>query len=241
MKQISKIITLCMVLFVAGAFTLPAQLAPMDAHAATKTKVTISKKKATVIKDMTLQLKIKGTKKKAKWSSSKKSVATVSKKGKVTAKDTGKATITAKIGKKKYKCKVTVKDPTTTLSATSLTLTPGQHYILKVSSNGKSNNVFWWTTHSSVASIDGDGVVTAKKEGTTTITATMNGASAYCEVMVVGADGQDGSQAAGYVWIPTKGGEKYHSVQTCSNMDEPRQVRLEEAKSLGFTQCSKCW
>ena len=241
MKQISKIITLCMVLFVAGAFTLPAQFAPMDAHAAAKTKVTISKKKATVIKDMTLQLKVKGTKKKAKWSSGKKSVATVSKKGKVTAKKAGKATITAKVGKKKYKCKITVKNPTTTLNATILTLTPGQKYILQVSSNGKSNQVAWWTTHSSVASIDGDGVVTAKKEGTTTITATMNGASAYCEVTVVGTEGQDGAQATEYVWIPTKGGEKYHSSQTCSNMDGPCQARLDEAKSLGFTQCSKCW
>ncbi len=241
MKQISKIVTLCIALFVAGTFTLPAQLAPIDAHAAAKTKVTISKKKATVIRDMTLQLKVKGTKKKAKWSSSKKSVATVSKKGKVTAKKAGKATITAKIGKKKYRCKITVKNPTTTLDVTSLSLISGQHYILKVSSNGKSNNVFWWTTHSSVASIDGNGVVTAKKPGTSMISATMNGATAYCEVTVVGTDGQNGVSTMEYVWIPTKGGEKYHSSQTCSNMDGPRQVRLEETKSLGFTQCSKCW
>ena len=55
-------------------------------------------------------MKVKGTKKKPKWSSSKKSVATVSSKGKVVAKKAGSATITAKIGKKKYKCKVTVKN-----------------------------------------------------------------------------------------------------------------------------------
>lgn len=239
MKRISKIIALCMALFVAGTFTLPAQIGMSEVHAASKVK--ISKSKATVIKDMTLQLKVKGTKKKAKWSSSKKSVATVSKKGKVTAKKAGKATITAKIGKKKYTCKITVKNPTTKLSATSLTLTPGQHHILTVSSNGKSNNVFWWTTHSSVASIDGDGVVTAKKEGTTTITATMNGTSAHCTVTVVGTNIQNGTQVAEYVWIPTKGGTKYHSTSTCSNMEEPRQVRFEEATLLGFTQCSKCW
>lgn len=46
------------------------------------------------------------SKKKAKLSSSNKSVATVSSNGKVKSK---KATITAKIGKKSYKCKVTVK------------------------------------------------------------------------------------------------------------------------------------
>ena len=54
-------------------------------------------------------LKISGTKKKIKWSSSNTKIATVSSKGKVTAKKKGKCTITAKIGKKKYKCIITVK------------------------------------------------------------------------------------------------------------------------------------
>ncbi len=107
MKHISKIIALCMVLFVAGAFTLPTQFAPAEIHAASKVK--ISKTKATMTVGKTMQLKIKGTKKKVTWSSNKKSVATVSKKGKVTAKKAGKATITAKVGKKKFKCSVTVK------------------------------------------------------------------------------------------------------------------------------------
>lgn len=70
----------------------------------------ISKKKATMTVGQTLQLKVKGTKKKVKWSSNKKSVATVSAKGKVKAKKAGKATITAKVGKKKYSCEVTVKE-----------------------------------------------------------------------------------------------------------------------------------
>lgn len=109
MKQISKIIALCMVLFVAGTFTLPAQFAPMDTHAASKVK--INKTKAAISKGDTLQLRVTGTKKKAKWSSDKKSIATVSSKGKVTGKKTGKATITAKVGGKKYTCKVTVTKP----------------------------------------------------------------------------------------------------------------------------------
>ncbi len=107
MKRTSKIIALCMVLFVTGTFTLPAQMETMEAHAASKVK--ISKTKATLTQGQTLQLKVKGTKKKAKWSSSKKSVATVNKKGKVTAKKPGKATITAKVGKKALKCKIIVK------------------------------------------------------------------------------------------------------------------------------------
>jgi hypothetical protein len=64
MKRISKIIALCAAFFVAGTFTLPAQFAPMDTHAATNVK--INKTKATVSKGDTLQLRVTGTKKKAK-------------------------------------------------------------------------------------------------------------------------------------------------------------------------------
>lgn len=71
--------------------------------------VKLSEKKITLTVGKSKTLKVKGTKKKVKWSSSKKSVATVSSKGKVTAKKKGTATITAKVGNKKYKCTVTVK------------------------------------------------------------------------------------------------------------------------------------
>lgn len=73
----------------------------------------INKKKVTLKVGQTLQLKVTGTKGKVKWTSSKKSVATVSSKGRVKAKKKGSATITAKIGKKKYTCKVTVKKANT--------------------------------------------------------------------------------------------------------------------------------
>lgn len=43
------------------------------------------------------------------------------------------------------------------------------------------------------------------------------------------------------VWIPTKGGKKYHKSSDCSNMDGPRKVTLSEAKSLGFTACKRCY
>lgn len=72
--------------------------------------VKINKNKVTLTVGKSISLKVKGTTKKAKWSSSKKSVATVgAKTGKVTAKKAGTATITAKISGKKYRCKVTVK------------------------------------------------------------------------------------------------------------------------------------
>lgn len=77
---------------------------------AAKKKPKLNKKKVTLYVGKTAKLKVKNTKKKVKWSSSKKSVATVTKTGKVTAKKKGKATITAKVAKKKLKCTVTVKE-----------------------------------------------------------------------------------------------------------------------------------
>ena len=78
----------------------------MDAQAAA-----LNKKTATICVTGTVKLKVTGTKKKVVWKSSNKKVATVSSTGKVTGKKKGTATITAKVGGKSYKCKVTVKAP----------------------------------------------------------------------------------------------------------------------------------
>lgn len=72
--------------------------------------VKLSKSKATMYVGDSITLKVSGTTKSITWSSSKKTVATVSSKGKVTAKKKGSATITAKVSGKSYTCKVTVKE-----------------------------------------------------------------------------------------------------------------------------------
>ena len=71
--------------------------------------VKLNKKSVTLKVGKTVTLKVKGTKKKVKWVSSNKKVATVTQKGKVKAKKKGTATIYAKVGKKKLKCKIKVK------------------------------------------------------------------------------------------------------------------------------------
>jgi hypothetical protein len=43
------------------------------------------------------------------------------------------------------------------------------------------------------------------------------------------------------VWIPTNGGQKYHSHAGCSNMDDPEKVTQGEAESLGFSPCKRCY
>ena len=43
------------------------------------------------------------------------------------------------------------------------------------------------------------------------------------------------------VWIPMHGGSKLHKSETCSGMDEPRQMPLDCADRLGFNPCKKCY
>lgn len=70
--------------------------------------IKINTKKRTLKINQSCKLKISGTKKKIKWTSRNKKIATVSSNGKVTAKKKGTTTITAKVGNKKYTCKITV-------------------------------------------------------------------------------------------------------------------------------------
>ena len=100
-RTISRIMVLALVL---GQVTM----ASPDAMAKSK-KIRLNKKTATITVGKTVKLKLRNTKKKAVWKSSNKKIATVSKKGIVKAKKAGSVTITAKVNKKKYTCRVTVK------------------------------------------------------------------------------------------------------------------------------------
>ena len=77
-----------------------------------KGKTALAKKAITLRKGKTFLLKLKNNTKKVKWSVNKKKIIKLSKKTKksVTLKalKPGKAKVTAKVGKKKYTCKVTV-------------------------------------------------------------------------------------------------------------------------------------
>ena len=47
-------------------------------------------------------------------------------------------------------------------------------------------------------------------------------------------------QQAELVWIPSSG-TKYHCSADCSNIKNPSQVTLNQAESLGFTPCKRCY
>lgn len=75
-----------------------------------KKKPKLNKKKAVIRVGKTLKLKVKNTKKKIIWSSSKKKIASVNTKGKVKAKKPGTVVIRAKVkGGDILKCRVTIK------------------------------------------------------------------------------------------------------------------------------------
>lgn len=112
------------------------------------------------------------------WSSSDKSIATVSSSGKVTAKKAGEVTISAsyKFNGKTYKgtYEVTVKTPSIKLNTTSVSLAKGKSVTLKATTAPTSVTVKWKSSNTSVATVSSSGKVTAKKAGTATITASFS-------------------------------------------------------------------
>ncbi len=175
------VISLTLGLLLGGSIAqaTPIQNSVIEVQAKAKIKLNVTKK--TIDKGKTYTLKVSGTSKKVKWSSSNKSVATVSSKGKVTAKKAGTATISAKVDGKTLKCKITVKNPIK-INATSKTLYKGNTYTLKVS--GTSKKVTWSSSNKSVATVSSKGKVTAKKAGTTTISAKVSGKTLKCKITV---------------------------------------------------------
>ena len=134
--------------------------------------------------------------KKVKWSSDKTEIATVDGAGRVTAVKAGEAvvTVTTEDGGKTASCKVTVKTKAVnvtevTLDKTELTLTEGETGTLTATvkpDNADNRKVTWSSDKTEVATVDGDGKVTAVKPGEAVITVTTEdgGRTATCAVTV---------------------------------------------------------
>lgn len=132
-------------------------------------------------------LKINGKTTSGKWTSSNTKVATVSSKGKITAKAKGKATITAKIGKKKYQCAVTVLQPVTKVTmASSLNISGNGIYLIDAKaspSSANKRNITWESSNTKVVEIIGN--MDFKDVSTVIIKGVSNGT---CEIRATASD-----------------------------------------------------
>ncbi|WP_026659232.1 InlB B-repeat-containing protein [Butyrivibrio sp. AC2005] len=123
-------------------------------------------KKVTV--GQTLTLKAGGLKGKVKWTSSNKKIAKVSKKGVVTGRKVGTATITAKAGKKTKSFKVKV-EAGLAIENNNIEMEPGQEQTIKLKGT-KTTKVT--SSAPEVATVTKKGKITAVSAGEATITFT---------------------------------------------------------------------
>lgn len=174
MKKIFKgIITIMLVMsvMVCGTNT--------TAYAATKSISVKTTKSTLYILDsannkakLTVTYNDKNVTKAAKYKSSNSKIAKVNKNGVVTALRPGTVKITTKYKSKSCTTKVTIKKAKLSLNKKTIELNRGQKFTLKAFANksGISNkNIKWTSSNSKVASINKNGIITTKKNGTTTI------------------------------------------------------------------------
>lgn len=154
----------------------------------THPSLTLNRNKATLYRTRTLQLEADASNgHTAVWKSSKTSVAKVDEDGLVTAVGHGTANITATVDGVKRYCKITVKQPSITLSRSTLQMSVGETKTLtcRVSSGVRP---LWASTNAAVAYISSDGdfkvTVTARKAGSGTIIVSEDGVKKRCKVIV---------------------------------------------------------
>lgn len=159
-------------------------------------KLTLNTKKLYIVKGKGVKLKAvkmpSESTDKVSWTSSRKKVATV-KNGKIRARKTGTAKITAKTTSgKKATCRVYVvnkakKATAITLNKKKATVKKGSWILLtpKLKPAKATETVKWKSSNKKVAVVDAYGFVTGKKKGKATITATTkSGRKVKCRITV---------------------------------------------------------
>lgn len=156
--------------------------------------IRLSAKSVSIYKGKTRTLKatVTGKSKKVTWTSSNKNVATVSSKGKITAKKKGTAVISAKANGVTARCTVYVTAASAPaagkakLSRTSLSLTvgTGEDLYLAIGTKKYTTSVTWSSSNPSAVAVNKYGRVTGVRPGSSTITAKRSGYTCTCKVTV---------------------------------------------------------
>ncbi|MCI7766485.1 MAG: cellulase family glycosylhydrolase [Oscillospiraceae bacterium] len=197
-KLLSLLISMVMMMSLCCIAGVPVSAAEASISLPWKT-ITITKGKAitltpevTGVKDYTLE-----------WTTSDKSIAAVTSKGKVSGVKNGTATITVKVkgtsAKASVKVTVGTKVSSVKASESSISLKAGETYTVKceVSPEGASNKTLSYSTsNKSIASVSSKGVITAVKAGTAKITAKAtdgSGKNAVITVKVTGTSSETSS------------------------------------------------
>lgn len=118
------------------------------------------------------------------YHSKKPSVATIDENGLITAIKPGSTTITLKADQTNLNVRVIVKKPTLTLNRkqASIYRNSTARLFCEVSSHKTPS---YKSSKPSIATVDENGVITGKKHGTTTITASVDGVRVSCKVIVM--------------------------------------------------------
>ena len=152
----------------------------------TVSKTIITLNKASISMDCSRRFLLKATtsnNSKVTFKIDKKSIAEIDSKGYITSKKPGKAIVTISADDSCIKFTVNVKKPTITLNKSRITLKVGQRYKLLASvSSGKAAS--FKSSRKTIATIDNSGIIRALKSGTTIITASVDGTTKDCYVIV---------------------------------------------------------